>query len=265
VRARAQADDVPAGARVVPSFEELKANPDLQIELFNAVREENHPEARCLAQRPRRRVVLQHPPLTPAPQEEVDEYYDLPYRREWHPDHDAAAACRRSSPCVGRSTRTAAAWPTARSARSRSTRAARSSRVRSRSVLREASEPGGHHDFRGTITDVGGPTANMWGMGCKLLEAGKGCLDRDCLSPDVCPALRIDRRARATAAARARQAHAGRQARVRQLGHPLRHAAQHEERDRGRALPLHHDIVEHHTPGRIKLAPEHASPAVLGP
>ena len=34
--------------------------------------------------------MLQHPPLPPASQAEVDSYYDLPFRREWHPDHDAA-------------------------------------------------------------------------------------------------------------------------------------------------------------------------------
>jgi radical SAM superfamily enzyme YgiQ (UPF0313 family) len=60
------------------------------------------------------------------------------------------------------------------------------------SVLREAERLVGQRDFRGTITDVGGPTANMWGMGCKLLEKGEPCLGRDCLSPDVCPALRVD-------------------------------------------------------------------------
>ena len=37
-----------------------------------------------------KRYVVQYPPLPPSSQDEVDRYYDLPFRREWHPDHDAA-------------------------------------------------------------------------------------------------------------------------------------------------------------------------------
>jgi uncharacterized radical SAM protein YgiQ len=257
-------EEVPADARVAPSFEELVANPDLQIELFNAVREENRPDGKVIAQRHAARVVLQHPPLVPASQAEVDEYYDLPYTREWHPDHTAGGGVPALEPvrwsinthrgCLADCTFCSITFHQGRTIQSRSPE----------SILREAASLSGMHDFRGTITDVGGPTANMWGMGCKLLEAGKGCLDRDCLSPDVCPALRVD-----TASEGYRRL-LSLVARTKGVKHTfvssgirydmLRSTKTETE---GELLPLHRQLVEQHTSGRMKLAPEHASPDVL--
>src|SRR5262245_4846618 len=64
--------ELPENVRIVPSYEELKADPALSIELFNAVREENHPLARPLAQAHGARYVVQHGPLPPSTQAEVD-------------------------------------------------------------------------------------------------------------------------------------------------------------------------------------------------
>ena len=131
-------------------------------------------------------------------------------------------------------------------------------------MLREAAALASSHDFRGTITDVGGPTANMWGLGCKLLEAGKGCLDRDCLSPDVCPALRIDSESEGyrRLLALVKQTQGVKHAFVSSgIRYDLLRST--KSSTRGELLPLHHDLVRNHTPGRMKLAPEHASPDVL--
>jgi uncharacterized radical SAM protein YgiQ len=258
------AGDVPDEARRVPSYEELCERPDAQIELFNAVREENTPVSRPLAQAHGGRWVLQHPPLPPASQAEVDSYYDLPFRREWHPDHDAAGGVPALEPvrwsinthrgCLADCTFCSITFHQGRTIQSRSVE----------SVLREAASLAAHHDFRGTITDVGGPTANMWGMGCKLLEKGEPCLGRDCLSPDVCPALRVDsasegyRRLLALVRGTKGVKHAFVSSGVRY--DMLRST---KSRTEGELLPLHRDLVEHHTSGRMKLAPEHASPEVL--
>jgi uncharacterized radical SAM protein YgiQ len=255
---------VPASARIVPAFEDLLEDPERLIELFNAVREENAPDSRTLAQRHEGRWVLQHPPLAPASQAEVDEYYDLPFRRESHPDHEAAGGVPALEPvrwsvnthrgCMADCTFCSIAFHQGRSIQGRS----------EASILREAAALAERHDFRGTITDVGGPTANMYGLGCKLLEAGKGCLGRDCLSPDVCPALRIDkasegyRRLLSLVRATPGVKHAFVSSGVR---YDLLTST--KSRTRGEMLPLHRDLVEHHTGGRMKLAPEHASPDVL--
>ena len=180
---------LPAEALVVPSYEQLAEDDSLLGELFEALRTENHPGCRPLAQAHGDRFVLQHGPNPPAPAAEVDRYYDLPFQRRWHPDHDAAGGIPALAPvqfsvnthrgCMADCTFCSITFHQGRAIQSRSTE----------SILREAKELVGDADFRGTITDVGGPTANMWGLGCKLLEAGKPCLDRDCLTPDVCPAL----------------------------------------------------------------------------
>lgn len=252
--------ELPPNARHVPSYEELVKDRDAQIPLFNAVREENHPGARPLAQRHGERFVLQHGPLPPSTQEEVDSYYDLPFRREWHPDHTAAGGIPALEPvrwsvnthrgCMADCTFCSITFHQGRSIQGRS----------EESILKEAAALADHHDFRGTITDVGGPTANMWGLGCKLLEKGDPCLGRDCLTPDPCPALRLDKTSegyrrllglvRKTPGVKHAFVSSG-------IRHDMLRGKD------GKLLPLHHDLVNHHVSGRMKLAPEHASPDTL--
>jgi uncharacterized radical SAM protein YgiQ len=254
------ADDVPEDARVVPSYEELAADPRRHLELFRAVREENHPTARPLAQGHGNRHVLQHPPLPPSSQAEVDRYYDLPFQRAWHPDHDAGGGIPALEPvrwsvnthrgCLADCSFCSITFHQGRTIQGRS----------EESVLREVAGLAQQLDFRGTITDVGGPTANMWGLGCKLLEAGQPCLDRDCLTPDTCPALRIDKTS---------EGYRRLLALVRQqpgIKHAFVSSGIRHDLLRGKdggLLPLHHDLVRHHVPGRMKLAPEHASDDTL--
>ncbi len=254
------ADDLPENARVVPSFEEIEKDSDHLIELFHALREENHPGAKPLAQGHGKRFVLQHGPLSPTSQDEVDSYYDLPFERDWHPDHTAAGGVPALEPvrwsinthrgCMADCTFCSITFHQGRTIQGRS----------EESVLKEAHALSAHHDFRGTITDVGGPTANMYGLGCKLLEKGDPCLGRDCLTPDPCPALRIDKES---------EGYRRLLSLVRQTpGVKHTHVSSGIRYDmlrdkKGELLPLHHDLVEHHVPGRLKLAPEHASPDTL--
>jgi len=254
---------LPAEARFLPAFEELD-DPEAQIAAFCAVREENAPGAHPLAQAHGERFVVQYPPPPPSSQQEVDEYYDLPFRREWHPDHDAAGGVPALEPvrwsvnthrgCMADCSFCSITFHQGRSIQSRSPE----------SILREAAALAERHDFRGTITDVGGPTANMYGLGCKLLEAGKGCLNRDCLSPDVCPALRIDTQSEGyrRLLGLVKQTRGVKHAFVSSgIRYDMLRYTRGERR--GELLPLHHDLVRDHTPGRLKLAPEHASPRVL--
>jgi uncharacterized radical SAM protein YgiQ len=252
--------NLPERARVVPSFEDLAADREKLVDLFHAVREENSPSSRPLAQRHGGRFVVQYPPMKPPDQAEVDSYYDLPYRREWHPDHTDAGGIAALEPvrwslnthrgCMADCSFCSITFHQGRTIQGRS----------EESVLREAAAISAHHDFRGTITDVGGPTANMYGLGCKLLEKGEPCLGRDCLTPDPCPALRLDK---ATEGYRrllslVRSAKGVKHAFV---SSGIRYDMLRNKK--GELLPLHHDLVKHHVPGRMKLAPEHASAETL--
>jgi len=251
---------VPDGARAVPSFEELAADPERHLDLFRAVREENSPSSKPLAQSHGARVVVQHPPPAPPTTAELDSWYELPYQRAAHPDHletggiPALETVRWSinthRGCMADCSFCSITFHQGRSIQSRS----------EASVLREAEAIAASPDFRGTITDVGGPTANMYGLGCKRLEEGEACLDRDCLTPGVCPALRIRKTSETyrRLLGEVREVNGIEHAFV---GSGIRHDLL-RDKD-GELLPLHTDLVEHHVSGRMKLAPEHASDAVL--
>ena len=255
----ARAGDLPEGARRVPSFEALSEDPELLIELFRAAREENHPEGRPLAQAHGERFVLQHPPLPPAETDHLDRVYGLPFRREVHPDHRAAGvpalepvrwSIQTHRGCLADCSFCSIAFHQGKTIQGRSPASIRS----------EAEALAGRPDFRGTITDVGGPTANMYGLGCRLLEAGRPCLDRDCLVPEPCPALRLGRATEVyrRLLERVRQTPGVRHAFV---GSGIRHDLLRDRR--GRLLPIHRDLLEHCVSGRMKLAPEHAAESAL--
>ncbi len=61
-----------------------------------------------------------------------------------------------------------------------------------RSILKEAHRLTSHKSFRGTISDVGGPTANMYKLRCKIHNIPGSCPNRECLFPDVCENLEVD-------------------------------------------------------------------------
>ena len=248
------------GVRRVPSYEELAADVQGLVPLFEAVREENRPDGRVIAQGHGERFVLQHPPLRPSTTEEVDAYYDLPFQRAWHPDHDAAGGVPALEP-VRHSINTHRGCFADCSFCSITFHQGRAIQGRSEaSILREAAQLAEHVDFRGTITDVGGPTANMWGLGCRLLEAGKPCLDRDCLTPDPCPALRLHTQTEGY------RRLLGLVKRTKGVKHAFVSSGVRYDmlRDkRGNRLPLHDTLVAEHVPGRLKLAPEHSDPEVL--
>jgi uncharacterized radical SAM protein YgiQ len=244
---------------VLPSFEELEADLDLHADVFRAVREENMPRSRPLAQLHGRRWVVQYPPAAPPEQAEVDSWYDLPYLRAVHPDHEAEGiaalepvrwSVNTHRGCMADCSFCSITFHQGRGIQSRSPE----------SVLREAAALSAHADFRGTITDVGGPTANMYGLGCKLLEKGEACLGRDCLTPEPCPALRIDKESEGyrRLLSMVRQTPGVKHAFV---SSGIRYDMLRDKQ--GKLLPLHHDLVRHHVPGRLKLAPEHAAPGAL--
>ncbi len=255
-----RAEDLPADHRTIPSYEDMVQDPKALVELFEVVRDENQPDGRVIAQQHGTRFVLQHPPLAPSTTDEVDSYYDLPFQRAAHPDHDAAGgvpaleAVRHSinthRGCFADCSFCSITFHQGRAIQSRS----------ETSILKEVATLAEHVDFRGTITDVGGPTANMWGLGCKLLEAGKPCLDRDCLTPDPCPALRLHKETEGY------RRLLGLVKRAPKVKHAFVSSGVRYDmlRDKhGERLPLHDTLVKEHVPGRMKLAPEHSDPEVL--
>ncbi|MFH7320984.1 YgiQ family radical SAM protein [Desulfurivibrio sp. D14AmB] len=205
--------------------------------------------ATSLLQRQQVLWLLQHPPAAPLTTAELDRLYALPYTRRPHPaagDLPAFRMVRDSLTivrgCCGNCAFCAIARHQGPEVVSRSPE----------SVLAEVKEVVAQPGFGGTISDLGGPTANLYGCGCA--RPGGPCPRHDCLYPKVCRHLKIDEQKLLDLLERA-------------AGLP---GVKHLFISSGlrmelllRTPALLRRIVERHTPGVLKIAPEHTEPEVL--
>lgn len=132
------------------------------------------------------------------------------------------------------------------------------------SIMREVEQITRMPDFKGYISDLGGPSANMYAMGGKDREICRKCLRPSCLHPKPCPNLNTDHRplldiyhAVDTLPA-VRKSFIGSGVRYDLSMHPTGN----EEIDRANRR-YNAELIEHHVSGRLKVAPEHTSDAVL--
>jgi uncharacterized radical SAM protein YgiQ len=214
--------------------------------------ETNPLNARRVTQRHADRVLVQNPPTLPLTEAEMDAAYDLPYARRPHPRYaepipafemirDSVTIMRG---CFGGCTFCSITMHQGRIIQSRSPRSVLDE------VRRVASTPG----FKGTISDVGGPTANMYQMRCTRPDVESKCRRLSCIHPTVCKLLGTDhgptidllRGARATPGVRKVNVSSG----IR-MDLAARDEAYVEE------------LARHHVGGHLKVAPEHVSETVL--
>lgn len=194
--------------------------------------------------------VIANPPWPPLSQPKLDSIYSLPFTRNPHPsirDQPVPAleqvrfSITSHRGCFGGCAFCAIGANQGKTISSRSRR----------SILREADLLTAHPDFSGTIRDVGGPTANMYGQGC---TRQRRCERPSCLWPKPCKNLRIDSEPyrRLLGALRKKPG-------IRHLfvttGLRTDLAV--------RSEPLMRDLAVHHTSGLLKTAPEHCVPSVL--
>jgi uncharacterized radical SAM protein YgiQ len=215
-------------------------------------RETNPFNARRLTQRHGDRVLVQNPPTLPLPQAELDAAYDLPYARRPHPAYaeaipafemikDSVTVMRG---CFGGCTFCSITMHQGRTIQSRS----------ARSVIDEvkllAKAPG----FKGTISDVGGPTANMYEMRCTRPDVEAKCRRLSCVHPTVCKLLGTDH-APTIGLLRSARAVPG----VKRV-----HVASGVRMDlAARDDAYVEELAKHHVGGHLKVAPEHTSDVVL--
>ena len=132
-------------------------------------------------------VVL--PPARPLDSNELDAVYDLSFARRWHPRYDSEGGVSALTPvqfsitthrgCFGGCSFCSISCHQGKQISSRSLD----------SLLNEAEVIRQHRQFRGTITDIGGPTANMYGMECAQAQT---CSRPSCLSPSPCKYIKFD-------------------------------------------------------------------------
>ncbi len=144
-----------------------------------------------VVQRHDSRYVVQFPPII-LDVSELDKIYELPFTRKWHPVYDKLGGVKGLETvrfslishrgCAGECSFCALYFHQGRIVQSRS----------GQSILAEARELANDDNFRGTITDIGGPTANLYQASCSLWEKRGFCENRKCLVPDKCRNLKID-------------------------------------------------------------------------
>ncbi len=136
--------------------------------------------------------VIQNPPQKPLGAAELDKVYELPFENEEHPiykEQGGIPAFREvkfsivsSRGCFGGCSFCALTYHQGRQVRGRT----------KGSIVREAKKLTQMKDFKGYIHDVGGPTANFRGPACEKQLSKGVCTDKDCMFPEVCPAIKAD-------------------------------------------------------------------------
>ena len=261
-------EEVPGGITgqdiLLHSHSECTAGKAAQAENFKTVeRESNSLHARRIIQPVDGMCVVVNPPYPPPTTAEMDSYYDLPYTREPHPKYKGkripASEMKRHSVTMHRGCFGGCAFCTI-SAHQGKFVASRSKE----SIVREAAKICEMADFKGYISDLGGPSANMYGMAGKDQGLCSKCKRPSCLHPAVCRNLDTDH-SRLTDIYRAVDSLPGVKRSF--VGSGVRydlvlHRSGDEKADKTKD-EYARELITRHVSGRLKVAPEHTSPAVL--
>ncbi len=243
----------------LPAYEEVAADKQAFTQMFHTFYQNNDPiSATGLVQRHGDRFLVQNPPALSLSQAELDAVYTLDYERAQHPYYQAQGAVkaletiRFSIPthrgCYGECNFCAIAVHEGRRVTWRS----------QASILSEAEQISQHPQFKGYIFDVGGPTANMYGYECdKKIKRGS-CRKKRCLTPEICPLMKVDHSAQLNLLKEIRQIPAVKKVFV---SSGIRYDLDLSDEKHG--LDYLKDVVNHHVSGQMKIAPEHSDPAVL--
>jgi uncharacterized radical SAM protein YgiQ len=238
---------------LLPSFEEVKADKMKFVEATRIIHINTNPfNAQTLVQYHDRQAVVVTPPSLPLADKDMDRIYDLPYTRRPHPSYaepipafemikDSVTIMRG---CFGGCTFCSITAHQGRIIQSRS----------QDSILREVRTMAAQPDFKGTISDIGGPTANMYQMRCSRPDVEAKCKRLSCVHPTICKLLGTDHGPLRELMDRARHEPGIRKVLV----------ASGIRMDLAQRDPQYMaDLATHHVGGHLKVAPEHTDPHVL--
>jgi len=238
----------------LPDYEQVTGDARAFAEMTRKLHHETNPHnARRLVQRHGDRLLVVNPPAFALAEKTLDDLHELPYTRRPHPDYQepppAWETIKHSVQimrgCFGGCTFCSITMHQGREIQSRSPA----------SILREVEQLAVSPDFKGTVSDLGGPTANMYRMKCTRPEVEKTCRRLSCVHPKICkllgtdhaPTLDLMRKARAVP------------------GVTRVHIASGIRMDLAADAPEYlEELARHHVGGHLKVAPEHVSERVLG-
>ena len=261
-------EDIPGGIGpddiVLHSHEECLKDKRAQAENFRHIEEQsNMMHAHRLIQRVGGRYAVVNPPYPPMTTEELDASFDLPYTRQPHPKYKGkripAYEMIKFSVNIHRGCFGGCAFCTI------SAHQGKFITCRSKeSILREVRQVIDMPDFKGYLSDLGGPSANMYGMGGRNKNLCEKCKRPSCIHPQICPNLDTDH-SKLLDIYRAVDALPGIKKSF--IGSGVRYdlllyRSKDEAANRA-AQEYTRELICHHVSGRLKVAPEHTSDRVL--
>ncbi len=237
----------------LPSFEQVRDDKLAFAEATKIIHNETNPyNARRLVQFHDRQAIVVNPPALPIDQAAMDVVYGLPYTRRPHPRYreaipafemikDSVTIMRG---CFGGCTFCSITAHQGRVIQSRS----------HQSIVDEVRQMAKDPDFKGTISDIGGPTANMYEMTCTRPEVEAICRRQSCVHPTICKLLGTDHGPLVQLMRDARETEGVKKVRI----------SSGIRMDLARRSPEYmRELVRHHVGGQLKVAPEHTDPRVL--
>jgi uncharacterized radical SAM protein YgiQ len=238
---------------LLPSYEQVRDDKSAFIEATRLIHLNTNPfNAAALAQFHDRQAVVANPPAFPLSAEEMDRIYDLPYTRRPHPSYsepipayemikDSVTIMRG---CFGGCTFCSITAHQGRIIQSRSPE----------SIVNEVRKVATDPEFKGTISDVGGPTANMYQMRCTRPEIEARCKRLSCVHPTICKLLGTDHGPTIDLLKKVRE----------EPGIKKVFVSSGIRMDLAQLSPEYvKELAAHHVGGRLKVAPEHTSADVL--
>lgn len=239
---------------MLPSFDEVARDKRAFCQATRVIHHETNPyNAKRLVQLHDREAVVANPAAIPLAQPEMDRVYGLPYTRRPHPMYGrqripAYDVVKHSVQimrgCFGGCTFCSITAHEGRIIQSRS----------QASVLAEIGQLQDDPTFTGVVSDIGGPTANMYQMRCARPEVEARCRRLSCVHPTICKLLGTDHGPLVDLMRQARQ----------QPGVKKVLVASGIRMDLARRSPEYmRELSRHHVGGLLKVAPEHTDPAVL--
>lgn len=243
---------------VLPSYNEMKRDKLKYAESFRIQSENTDPfNGRTLVEPyPNNVYVVQNPPQEPLTVQEMDDIYDLPYERTYHPVYEkdggipaiqeiqfSLISCRG---CFGACSFCALTFHQGRIIQTRS----------HESIIKEAKKITEMSNFKGYIHDVGGPTANFYHPSCKKQLKSGVCKNKQCLWPKPCKNLDTDHSEYLKLLRKLRDLPGVKKVFVRS-------GIRFDYIMADKNDTFFKELVEHHISGQLKVAPEHISDKVL--
>ena len=241
-------DEEKQGTIILPSWQDILQNKALFLQAEKQVDSQARSYAdRLLIQRQQSSWIIQHPQPPRLTTSEMDSLYELPFTRLEHPAFPNVPAARMIQHslttvrgCSGNCSFCAITRHQGPAITSRS----------QESLLREVKQVCSMKNFTGTISDLGGPTANLYGVSCRI----GSCKKHDCLYPKVCKNLQVDEDAFLELLRKVSALPA--------IKHVFISSGLRLELLR-KTPRLFKEIIRCHTPGAMKIAPEHTEQDVI--